>query len=127
MPVPTADQDAQDNKGIAIVAYILFFVPLLMGAHKTSPFVKFHTNQGTILIIFAVAWSIACGIVTSILSSILLGAMLFGGGWGVFSILSSILTLLGFVPVVFLVLGIINAATGKTVPLPIIGNFTIIK
>jgi uncharacterized membrane protein len=127
VPVQTANQDAQDNKAIAIVAYFLFFVPLLMGAHKTSPFVKFHTNQGTILIIFAVAWNIAFGIVTSILSSILLGAMLFSGGLGLFGVLSSIITLLGFVPVVFLVLGIINAATGKMVPLPIIGNFTIIK
>jgi hypothetical protein len=53
--------------------------------------------------------------------------MLYGGSFGILGILGSILTLLGFVPVVFLVLGIINAATGKTVPLPIIGKFTIIK
>jgi uncharacterized membrane protein len=125
-PAQTADQDAQNNKGIAIVAYLLFFVPLLMGAHKTSPFVKFHTNQGTILIIFAVAWNIACWIVSSILSTLLFSVLLFSG-WGLFGILSTIFTLLGFVPAVFAVLGIINAATGKTVPLPIIGNFTIIR
>ena len=31
---------------MAIIAYILFFVPLLTGDRKKSPFVKFHTNQG---------------------------------------------------------------------------------
>jgi uncharacterized membrane protein len=125
-PAWTAEQDAQNNKGIAIVAYLLFFVPLLMGAHKTSPFVKYHTNQGTILIIFAVAWNIACGIVGSILTTLAVGSIL-SGGWGLFGALSSVLSLIALVPFVFLVLGIINAATGKTAPLPIIGNFTIIK
>ena len=38
--------DAEQNKGMAIVAYILFFVPLITGDHLKSPFVQFHTNQG---------------------------------------------------------------------------------
>ncbi len=33
-------QDAQENKTMAILAYILFFIPLLTGAHKTSAFAK---------------------------------------------------------------------------------------
>jgi len=101
--------DAEQNKGMAIVAYILFFVPLLTGDHNKSPFVKYHTNQGTILFIFAV------------------------GGWIVSSILMILLIgfLLGFVisitSLVFLVIGIINVVNGRMKPLPIIGKFTIIK
>jgi uncharacterized membrane protein len=101
--------DAEQNKGMAIVAYILFFVPLLTGDHNKSPFVKYHTNQGTILFIFAV------------------------GGWIVSSILMIILIgfLLGFVisiaSLVFLVIGIINVVNGRMKPLPVIGKFTIIK
>jgi hypothetical protein len=39
-------QDAQDNKIMAILAYLglLFLVPFL--AAKESPFARFHTNQG---------------------------------------------------------------------------------
>ena len=60
-------QDAQENKTMAILAYILFFVPLLAGAHKTSPFVKFHTNQGTVLFLAAAVWGIAYSILSVIL------------------------------------------------------------
>jgi uncharacterized membrane protein len=121
-----AAQDAQDNKVMAILSYILFFVPLLTGAHKTSPFVKFHTNQGTVLFLLCVAWGVVQGILTAIFT-----AMLFNPrnwtGFGVLGIITTILGLLWLVPSVLAVLGIINAATGKVKELPIIGKFTIIK
>jgi uncharacterized membrane protein len=101
--------DAEQNKGMAIIAYILFFVPLLTGDHNKSPFVKYHTNQGTVLFIFSVGgW-----IVSSILMIILIGALL---GFVV-----------GIASLVFLILGIINAVNGRMKPLPLIGKFTIIK
>ena len=101
--------DAEQNKGMAVVAYILFFVPLLTGDHNKSPFVKFHTNQGTLLFIFAVGGSI----VSSILAIILIGIVL---GFAV-----------GIASLVFLVIGIINAVNGRMKPLPLIGKYTIIK
>ena len=110
-------RDAQDNRTMAILAYILFFIPLLTGVYKTSPFAKFHTNQGTVLFIAALIWSIAY----SILSSILVFIPIIG--W----LLMLALSLTGFVFPVFCIIGIINAANGVIKPLPLMGNFEIIK
>ena len=116
-PPQDAERDAQENKTMGILAYILFFVPLLTGAYKTSPFVKFHTNQGTVLCIASVIYSIAYTILCVILAFIpVVGAIL--------------IILLGLLPLaflVFIVLGIMNAAKGKCEPLPLIGGITIIK
>ena len=120
--VPGAPQqadirDAQDNKMMAVIAYILFFIPLLTGAHRTSPFAKYHTNQGTVLFIAAVIY----GIAYSILSMVLIFIPVIG--WFLILILSiaSILFL------VLCIVGIINAVNGRMSPLPVIGNFTIVK
>ncbi|MDR1841442.1 MAG: DUF4870 domain-containing protein [Holophagales bacterium] len=101
--------DAQQNKTMAIIAYILFFIPLLTGDHRKSPFVKFHTNQGTVLFLI----SMAAQIVSGILVFLVIGCFL----WPLFSLVSLILC----------ILGIINAANGEMKPLPIIGKMTIIK
>ena len=118
-----AANDAEENKVMAILAYILFFIPLLTGDHKKSPFVKFHTNQGTVLfianIIFAIAYSIITGIITSL--------FLFSGAWAFFSIIVSVMGLLWLVPTALAILGIVNAVKGETKELPVIGKFTIIK
>ena len=46
----TQANDAEQNKMMAILSYIIFFIPLITGDHKKSPFVKFHVNQGTLLV-----------------------------------------------------------------------------
>lgn len=115
--------DAHNNKGMAVVAYLLFFIPLLTGAHKTSPFVKYHTNQGTVLFILAIAWSVVYWIITAILTAIFFRSGLFGL-WG---ILNTLIGLLWFVPTILCILGIVNAVKGITKPLPVIGKFRIIK
>ncbi|MDR3120273.1 MAG: zinc-ribbon domain-containing protein [Clostridiales bacterium] len=106
--------DAEANKGMAILAYILFFVPLLTGAHNTSPFVKYHTNQGTALFIAALLYAVVYNVLSRILVFIpILGWLL--------------MAILPIIPVAFLVIGIINAANGSMKPLPFIGGFDIIK
>jgi len=101
--------DAENNKGMAVVAYLLFFIPLITGDHKKSPFVMFHTNQGLVLFIFSVGgW-----IVSSILMIILIGIFLG--------------TVVGITSLAFLIIGIINAVQGRMKPLPLIGKFEIIK
>lgn len=110
-------RDAQAGKTMSILAYILFFIPLLTGAHKTSPFVKYHTNQGTVLFIFAAVYGVAYSVISGILLAISWRLWLIGN-------------ILGWVSLVFLVLcvvGIINAANGKMNPLPVIGGISIIK
>ena len=114
---PSGTQSAQDTKLMSILAYLLFFIPLLTGAHKTSPAVKFHTNQGTVLFIAAAIWSIACAILSTILVFIpFLGLLLI-----------FIIRLAGIVFPILCIIGILNAVNDKMQPLPVIGSFEVIK
>ncbi|MGI6192163.1 MAG: hypothetical protein ACOYI3_01180 [Christensenellales bacterium] len=123
MKTASHERDAQENKTMAILAYILFFIPLLTGAHNTSPFVKYHTNQGTLLFLASLAFGVVYWILVSILTSILLST----GAWGVWSVLSTILSLSWLLILALCIIGIINAASGQMKPLPVIGRFTIIR
>lgn len=105
----TADydkKDIEDNKFMAILAYIgiLFLIPLF--AAKESKFAKFHTNQGIILCIVGVA----------------------GGIIGIIPILGTIVSaVVGLATTVLMVLGIVNVCQGKAKELPIIGKYKILK
>lgn len=110
-------QDIQNNKTMAILAYlgILVLVPLF--AAKESRFARYHTNQGLILAIVEVAY----GIIYSILSGIILAI-----SWRLYFLVS----IIGLVSIVFLVaivIGIINAANGRAKELPVIGKFKLLK
>jgi uncharacterized membrane protein len=107
-------EDAEKNKVMGILAYILFFVPLLVA--KDSPFAKYHANQGLALFLVAVVGGILLSILTIIFGMIGLG----------FVVMILHLGLLALV-IVCMVLGIINAAAGKCVPLPVIGGIKLIK
>jgi uncharacterized membrane protein len=89
------------NTAMAILAYIIFFVPLLTES-KDDPFVKFHVKQGLVLFIAWIA-NMAVGIIPVL-------------GWIIAPLVS-----LGLI--VLMVLGIINAANGKEEELPIIGKY----
>lgn len=103
-PEPGQSPDPEDvakNRTVASLAYFVFFLPLLVC--PTSPFARYHANQGLILLIVAVAGS-------------LLGAFLPFIQWAI-------------APVVFAfaVLGFVNANNGKLQPLPIIGSLRLIR
>lgn len=110
--------DVQQNKVMAVLAYIglLFLIPLL--AAPQSPYARFHTNQGLILFIV----DIIVGVVGGILSVILAFIPIAG------PIISGIITfLLSACTLALMILGIVNAATGKAKELPVIGKFRLIK
>jgi len=89
------------NTGMAMVAYVVFFIPLLT-EDKNDPFVKFHVKQGLTLF---VAW-IAAGFVSMVPFI----------GWTLAPFLSlAMLALMG--------LGIYRAYKGEQKPLPLIGQF----
>lgn len=116
----TNDFDAADieqNKVMAVLAYlgILVLVPLL--AAKESKFARFHSNQGLILLIAALAY----GIVYNILSFIILGI-----SWRLYFILS-IFALLSLVFLILAIIGIVNAVNGRAKELPLIGKIQILK
>ena len=103
----TAEYDAQDiekNKVMAVLAYILFFIPLL--AAKDSKFARFHANQGLVLFLG--------GIIASVVAVIPVI------GWIIAPIAGLVITVLA-------VIGIINALNGKAKELPVIGKFKILK
>ena len=117
----TTDQfdpaDIQQNKVMAVLSYIgvLVLVPII-GA-KDSKFVRYHANQGLLLLIASVAYNLALRIVNAILFVI---------SWR----LGFISTILSVGSVVFLVLGIIgivNAANGRAKELPVIGKYRLLK
>lgn len=102
--------DVQQNKVMAVLAYIgiLFLVPLL--AAPNSQYARFHANQG--LVLFLV--DIVVGIVSVILAFVPFVGAILG-------------SLLGLAVFVLMILGIVNAATGKANELPLIGKIRIIK
>ncbi|MFA7662789.1 MAG: hypothetical protein WCX88_02625 [Patescibacteria group bacterium] len=93
------------NTTMAIIAYILFFVPLLTGDAKKDSFVKYHTKQGLVLFLTVVALNIIDWIMPA-------------SFWWTINWLLSLGTL------VLLVIGIMNAANGKEKELPIVGSFS---
>ena len=121
-----AAQDAQANKTMAILAYIVFFVPLITGDHRKSPFVKYHVNQGLLLFIVNAAYSFLYIFLTSVVKvrHDYFGIVYYSTpGW-----LSVILYIPYLAIAGLCVMGILNAVNGKMKPLPVIGDkITIIK
>jgi len=110
--------DAEKNKIFGILAYlgILCLVPIL--AVKDSPFAKYHANQGLVLFLVEVVLWITLAVISGIAWTILPSSLFF---------IVSILQLIYLGPLALLVIGIINAAQGKCVPLPVIGGIKILK
>ena len=100
-PAPSGGK--QKNTAMAIIAYIIFFIPLLTGDAKKDDFVNYHTKQGLVLFILSIiVW--------------IIGAMLPWSLWPIH-------TLLNLGVLVLFIIGIINAASGKKQPLPLVGQF----
>jgi len=116
-------RDADNNKLMGILAYLLFFIPLLTGDYKRSAFVKYHTNQGLVLFIAVIAYSIVYGILVAIFTAVFLAV----GAWRLWGIINLILGLVWFVPLIFCILGIVNVVQGAMKPLPLIGGIKILK
>ncbi len=101
------------NNLCAILSYLLvgivwYFVDEKM---KKGGFVKFHVKQGLVLLLFGVVWSICL--------SVLFGVSMIGFSYGLFWVFR----VLSYVPLVFTILGILNALNGKKKELPIIGKY----
>ena len=116
----TAEFDAQDitnNKAMGILAYFGPLVLIPIFAAKQSKFARFHANQGLVLLLASIVYSIAYGILSSIILAI---------SWRLYFI-TSILSLVSIVFFVLCIIGIINAANGRAKELPIIGKFKLLK
>ncbi len=105
-PDSTGDFDPNDvksNKGMSILAYFGILVLIPIFAAKDSPFARYHSNQGLILLI--------CGLIAVILGRI----------WGVLGWIADIIVFILFI------IGIVNAANGRAKELPVVGKFRLLK
>jgi len=95
--------DAGNNKLMGILAYlgVLVLIPLI--AAKDSKFVRFHVNQGLILLI--------CSVVS----------------WFVGSLSATLAWVLNIAIFVLAIIGIYNVVKGETKELPLVGKFRIIQ
>ena len=94
------EKNKGENTIMAVIAYILFFVPLLTES-KNDPFVKYHVKQGLVLFIAGciakiVFWMPVIGLFSWVLSIVVL---------------------------VLFIIGVMNAINGIEKPLPLIGQF----
>ena len=94
--------DINNNKVMAILCYlgILWLIPFLTA--KESPFVKYHLNQGLLVLILGIAAAAVSWIPVI--------------GW-----------LCGVVVFAFAVIGIVNVVNGKAQELPLIGRFKLLN
>lgn len=92
-------EEIQQGKTMAIVAYLIFFIPLLMEDMRKNKFVMFHTEQSILIVILYVLVSIV-------------GTLTCGVGM-----------VLYILCIVLQVIGIINAANGEVKLLPVIGQY----
>ena len=99
-PAQSQPEQKKKNIGMAIVAYILFFVPLLTES-KNDPFVKYHTKQGLALFI--------ASFIVMIVSRM--------------PVIQLFTWPLNIVVLILFIMGILNAVNGKEKPLPLIGRF----
>lgn len=116
----TADFDRADieqNKVMAVLAYLSWLVLIPIFAAPQSKFARYHANQGLVLAIVEIVYAIVYGI---------LSALIYAISWRL-GFIVSIIGLVGLVFLVMSVLGIINAANGKAKELPVIGKFRLLK
>jgi len=111
-------QDIQNNKVMAVLAYIGILVLVPLFAAKESPFARFHTNQGLVLLIVDVI---------GIVLNYVLGAIFFAISWKLLFLTTIISLVIWLGLLAFSVIGIVNAASGKAKQLPLIGKITLLK
>lgn len=101
-----------NDKLFGVLSYIgiLWLVPLCAG--KTE-FTRFHANQGLVLFLACIVLEVAGSVLSFIPIIRFVGVIINSLG--------------GLVTLVFMVMGIVNAAQGEMKELPVIGGIKIIK
>ncbi|GGO00859.1 DUF4870 domain-containing protein [Saccharibacillus kuerlensis] len=98
-------EDKENNKAIAALSYLLFFLPLL--AARNSRFAMYHANQSLVFLLAMFAGNFVLGLIPFI-------------GW----LLIPFFNLAGLG---YMIIGVMNAVGGKTQPLPFMPNVEILK
>ena len=97
-------EEIESGKTMAFVAYLVFFIPLLLDEYKKNKFVMFHTEQALVVVILNVA-----GIVLGTIGSMFCIGVLF--------------YLINVFAFILFIIGVINALGGKVALLPLVGQY----
>lgn len=120
------DIQPQNGKAMAILAYfgILVLIPWL--AAKEDRYAQYHAKQGALLCLLSICYSIVTAIINSIMSAIFKPTLVYyiPVPHPVASAVATVLSIASLFFFVLAIIGIVNAAQGKSKPLPIIGGFT---
>ena len=119
-PLPEAPIDAReiaDGKVLAALGYPIGIIALIVLIMRNNAFALYHAKQTLTLFIFAIGSALPLGALFCIIG------MVFPRGAG--CVVLPIWGLFGLACMAMVVLGIVNAASGKVVPLPVIGPFGI--
>ncbi len=117
------EEEKQNGKVMGILSYLGFLVLIPIFAEKDNRFVRFHANQGLVLLGLEIIYNIVVKVITKILYRIL-------WPWPlsmIATVISAVLGTLGLVFLVWMILGIVNVCNGKAKELPIIGGIRILK
>lgn len=111
-------QDINENKIMAILAYlgILVLAPLL--SRPNSKFARFHANQGLLICLLAVSYGFL---------QMLLSILFYSISWSIGIMMSTVMACGSIVFIVLVIIGIINVVNGEMKELPIIGKYRLIK
>ena len=126
IPENSEEKDIENNKLISVLAYLGLFVLIPIFAAKDSPFARFHSNQGLVLLLAGVILTFIYPVfyLFFLVSLMFTGARISGM---IFVLITAIFLILIAVMFILTILGIVNALTGKKKPLPLIGRITILK
>lgn len=97
-------EEIEQGKTMAILAYILFIIPLVVEEAKKNKFAMFHTEQAIVIFIVNII-------------GLILGTI------GSFVCIGAIFYLINLGAFVLWIMGLINAIQGEVKPLPLIGQF----
>ncbi len=114
-------EDINQNKMMAVLAYLGILVLIPLFAAKESKFARFHSNQGLILLI--------------LYGILMVFRLLLGAVWRVnlyfvtytHPAVTWITFLLSIPLLVLSIIGIVNVVNGKAKELPVVGKFKLIK
>ncbi len=109
-------EDIQHNKVISLFSYLglLLLIPWI--ARPQSKYTRFHVNQGITLFIANIVVRFVDGVLRGIL-----------GDTAIFGPINLILNIASILLFVLMIIGIINAVSGKAKALPLIGKIQLLK
>ncbi|MCL2451460.1 hypothetical protein FWD20_01070 [Candidatus Saccharibacteria bacterium] len=121
-------QEIEQGKGMAILAYILAFIPYF--AEDKNKFVRFHAIQGMNILIWAIIVSVVVGIVNSFIWNAFVGncvssiwsGSLSGCNYTMANLITWILWIPSFVILIVDLIGLFGAANGQMKKVPIISK-----